>query len=360
MRKFNILVLILIITAILSSGCSSAFDSITNAASVAERNEGAGNVMSEYAGMDYYMDMEEMDAESSYEYGSIQNFSLTAGAESGGSSAEAIIPSEANLPEGRKIIRDANITLEVGDAEKSYANILENLARFGGYEANREMQSYTYDDYYYGRSSGRYHSPPTVSATLKIPAANLDAFIAGLKGEGEVISSNISSADITEQYFDAEIKLTTLEKTLENYYRFLEEARDIDEQLRITRYINDITREIEQLKGSLRRWDSLVDYSTVTLYLYRPYEAPIPEPEPRVIEWNSLSAEDMGWFISRGFLSVVNAIFSVIQWVIIAVATASPAVVPIAVIVWLIIRKYRKNNKNKKKQANIPEAKTEL
>jgi hypothetical protein len=309
--------LFIIIAMVLSAGCSASYDSYGLTANSAPQ---------------YYNLMAVAD---SAVPGAIPpgEFGFYGGAEIM-MTATGTGTAEASLPAERKIIRDADITLEVEDVDISYGNILRQLAAFGGYEADRNMHSNNFI------RNGVRHSSPTVNATLKIPAANLDAFLEGLRDEGEIISSNISSADITEQYFDAQIKLTTLEKTLENYYRFLEEATDIDEQLRITRYINDITREIEQLKGSLRRWDSLVDYSTVRLNLYRPFEAPAPE---RVIEWDSLSLEDMGWFISSGFLGVVNAIFSVIQWAVIAAATASPVLVPAAVLIIVLIRRRRKN-----------------
>jgi len=318
MKKLFILLTAVIICAGLSAGCNSgegAFDSSGNMA--APRME---------APEEYWLETE-------YEYaddGADVIMELT----SGGTTA---------LPAERKIIRDAEITMEVEDAEAAYESILAFLSGLGGYEASRSMNT---------SSANRYYSLAN-TATLKVPAANLDKFLAGLKDEGEVISSNISSADITDQYFDSQIKLTTLELTLENYFKFLEEAANVDEQLRITRFINDITREIESLKGSLRRWDSLVDYSTVVLYIYRPYEAPIPERE---IKWDSLSLEDMGWFISSGFLGLVNFIFSALQWIIIALLVMSPVIVPVAALLFLLIRRHKKKQKKdlqKKQEENI-------
>ena len=248
------------------------------------------------------------------------------------SAAVSLTSASANLPADRKIIRDANISMEVEDVENSYNNMLKLLATYNGYEAGRNM----YDN---GDNN------TTITATLKIPADKLDTFLSGLKDEGKVISQNISSNDITDQYFDSQIRLDTLRQTLENYKRFLENAKDVDEQLSVTSYINDVTQQIEQLEGSLKRWDSLINYSTVTLNLYRPYQAPEPVRE---IKWDSLSLSDMGWFIKSGFLGVVNAIFSVIQWFVIAVISASPVLIPVVIIIILIVRHNRKNKKNGK------------
>ena len=268
-----------------------------------------------------------------YEYGAAEapalNLSkdeiLAVAAESSGTSTSS------NLPADRKIIRDANVTIEVEDVEKSFDKILAILARYGGYEANRDMRVNSYNS-------------PTVNATFKIPAAKLDMFLIDLKDEGYVISSNISSADITDQYYDSKTRLTTLEKTLEKYYEFLDNAKDVDEQLKVTRYINDLTNEIEQLKGSLKRWDSLVDYSTVTLYLYKTYEA---LAEERIIEWSSLSFDDMKWLISSGFVGVCSVIVNVLQRILIFVVSGAPILIPLALVLFFVIRHSRK----KKKQA---------
>jgi len=317
MKKYKNLFALLsfaLIFTVAFGGCSGSYSGKSDNALMAEIGEGI------------YYDYDSVEAE---EY----LYAPAADMESGYKLVSADSSTAANLPADRKIIRNADITMEVDDVEKSYENILVSLAGFGGYEANRNMQSYGEDNI-------------RVNATFKIPAGKLDLFLTQLKNEGDIKNSNISSNDITDDYHDSKIRLETLEKTLANYYRFLENAEDVDEQLKVTRYINDTTSEIERIKGKIKLWDSLVDYSTVTLYLYKTYEAPIPVRE---IKWNSLSVEDMGWFITSGFLGVCNAIFSVVQWVVIIIITASPVLIPIAILVFLLIRHHKKNKKNKSK-----------
>ena len=309
-RKIFMLLALTLISAFLFAGCSSAFDGLAS--------ESKSEVYELGQGSDY---------SSNYMPGGIdyEDISLSLTSSKTGDNAPSV-------PAERKIIRDAVITMEVSDSEKSYENIVAKATSLGGYETGGNIRGgESYND-----------GSPTVSATLKIPAAKLDDFITELKKEGKIISLDTSSSDITSQYYDAEIRLKTLEETLENYREFLRSATDIDEQLRITRYINDTTTEIEQIKGSLRLWDSLVDYSTVKLYLYRPYEAPVPE---RKINWNSLSLDDMGWFISSGFLGVCSIIYSLFQWIIIIIVVASPIIVPAAVLLFILIRRDKKKKK---------------
>jgi len=253
----------------------------------------------------------------------------------------ALSATDSTMPAERKIIRDANMTLQVESVEKAYDNIAAVTASMGGYEANKNMYIEKQGIYDYNRGY-IYISAPALNATLKIPSGRLDQFLAAIKGEGEVISQSTSSADITDQYFDAQIELTMLEMMLENYYRFLENAKDVDEQLKVTRSINDTKTSIEKLKGKLRQWDSFVEYSTVWIYLSQPFDLPEPEPEPRVITWDSLSLEDVGWLISSGFVKVVNAIYKIFLWIIIALAVASPILVPAALLIIFAVRSSRK------------------
>ena len=252
----------------------------------------------------------------------------------------------SNLPPERKIIRDANIVMEVESAENSYEKILLNVAIHGGYEANRDMRM----------GSNNYM---VVNATLKIPSNKLDLFLNDIKDVGTVLSSTVSSADITDEYFDSKTRLETLEKILARYYEFLDAAKDVDEQLKVTGYINDVTYEIEKIKGRLQKWDSLVDYSTVTLYLYRPADEPTTEPttepvtEPettteRTVEWSVISADDMGYNIMQGIADTCSAIFRLIQGFITWLITSLPVLIPIGivlvfVIVWIkkLIRKHK-------------------
>ena len=305
--------------AVLLAGCSSAKGISGN--SMADMNYGIDAVNANYADESYEMEKPSLgsfDGKMSYSYDLLAADSPS---------------TPSNLPADRKIIRDANVTMEVAKVEESFERILAQVARFGGYEASRDMYS-------------NYDRNPTVYAVFKIPAGKLDNFLSELKNEGDIINSSISSSDITDQYYDSKTRLTTLEKTLDKYYEFLDNAKDVEEQLAVTNYIDRTTYEIEQLKGSLKRWDSLVDYSTVSLNLYKIYEAPVPE---RMIEWSSLSIDDMGWLITSGFVRVCNAIFSIIQWILIAFAVISPVLIPIAVFIYFMIRYHNK----KKKQARI-------
>lgn len=248
------------------------------------------------------------------------------------------------LPADRKIIRDASLSLQADSVEETYNKILVLMSDLGGYESSRDMS---------GEGKSTY-----IRATIKIPAGNLDLFLNDAKGTGKLISSYISSSDITDEYFDSQTRLTTLEKTLEKYYEFLDNATKISDQLEISNQISDITYQIESLKGRLRKWDSLVEYSTVSIYVSATPEIIV---ETREIKWNSLSFDDVKYLAASGLVRFAGAIVSMLQWVLIIAVTLSPVAVPMAVVIVILVMRSRKKkrqmqllkDKEKEKEKNI-------
>ena len=262
----------------------------------------------------------------------------------GGNTAAPGTAVSSQLPADRKIIRDAYLSLEADSVEEAYNALLANMSSLGGYESSRDMS---------GRDRSMY-----LDATIKIPAAKLDEFLAAAKGICRVLASSITSSDITDQYFDSQTRLTTLEKTLGKYYEFLDGATRITDQLEISRQISDVTYEIESLKGRMRKWDSLVEYSTVSINIRCTPETYI---EQREISWNSLSFDDVKYLAANGFVSISSAIVSAIQWLLIAVIALSPVIIPVGVILFIVIRINIKRKKEmlKRRQAAIDKANAE-
>ena len=321
MKKYlQIISLIMIFCMVTLYGCSSSGNMSMKSSDysynyAAERMEEA-----EYGG--YY---------DSYDYDALAP--ATAAAWDGGYNNEVLYEMEtlsAQLPAGRKIIRDANLSIQADSVEEAYAGILASMNFLGGYEFKRDMS---------GEGKSAY-----LRATVKIPAAKLDEFLSSAKGVGKVLNSHITSSDITDEYYDSETRLKTLEKTLEKYYEFLENATKIDDQLRISNQISDITYQIESLKGRMRKWDSLVEYSTVDLYISA---TPEPYVEEREIKWNSLSFEDVKYLATSGLVGITSAIVSMFQWILIIFIALSPIVIPLVIII-IVILKVTKKRRNKK------------
>ncbi|NLW11873.1 MAG: DUF4349 domain-containing protein, partial [Clostridiaceae bacterium] len=204
------------------------------------------------------------------------------------------------LDANRKIIRNASLDMTVVDVTAVYESILAQAQSYGGYELSRQQSEQ--NDYVY------------ISAAIRIPPENLDAFIEFIKESGNVINISISTDDITESYFDTEIRLENMEKNLDKYYEYLEDSRNIEDTIMVQNQINTLTMEIESLKGKLKLWDSQLSESTVALNI-RQVDDPVQIRKE--VNWKALSWDDMSYMMTSGLKSVVNFLTGVGQWLLI-------------------------------------------
>lgn len=227
----------------------------------------------------------------------------------------------------RKIIKNASIDLETENSAALYQTLFEWVSANGGFEFSKEQYK-----------SG---DATVVNATLKIPPEQLNAFIDFASSKGDLINSDISSEDITDSYYDVEIRLQSKRKSLESYYKLLAQCTTIEEITTTQNYINTITEEIEALEGRLNLWTKQIEQSTVRLTI-REYRDPIKIKKE--IHWNTLTADDMLYLMKSGFIKALNFIVSALQWLVIVFVAVLPVSV-VLLIVFIIIRCRRKSKK---------------
>ncbi|HBL83536.1 MAG: hypothetical protein A2Y17_00445 [Clostridiales bacterium GWF2_38_85] len=229
----------------------------------------------------------------------------------------------------RKIVKNGNLQLETTNVVKTYSDILAFAKENGGYEFEH---SKTVRDNY-----------TSITAEIKIKPEKLDLLMEYAGDAAVIINSSTSSDDITEEYYDAQTRLETKKKILLKYYEFLEDAATLDDTLKIQNDMNKLTEEIEAVEGKIKIWDVLVSESSLNVTISQVDDPLKPKKD---IKWNALSWNDMGTLIKNGFISVSNIVIAVVQWLIISVITISPLLI-IAGIILLITKKKRKEHKAK-------------
>jgi hypothetical protein len=227
----------------------------------------------------------------------------------------------------KKVIKNAKLSIQSEDVNDTYTKILDFARENGGYEFSRVSST-----------SGNYSY---IDAVIKLPPQNLDKLMEFADTQGEISRSETTSDDITDTYYDSMTRLNTSRRNLDKYYEFLEESQNVDEMLKIQEKINALIMEIESFEGKLRMWDKLIAESTVTLHISQ--KLVIEEPL-REINWSTLSANDMGYLLKKGFLGVINSLATFLQWMIIFIVSASPFIVIFAIIVVAVylVRKKRR------------------
>ncbi|HUP24730.1 MAG TPA: DUF4349 domain-containing protein [Thermoanaerobaculia bacterium] len=167
----------------------------------------------------------------------------------------------AAAPIERKLIRTGSAGLEVRAVPEAVAQVKSWVEEAGGYVGD---ESESEDGY----------GVKTAYITCRIPAEQLDALVERLKGLGKVERVQLSAQDITEQYFDLEIRLANQRRLETRLLELLERrTNELSDLLEIEREAARVRGEIEQLEGRKRFWDNQVSLSTLQVELHEPRPA---------------------------------------------------------------------------------------
>ncbi|SEH44669.1 DUF4349 domain-containing protein [Chryseobacterium culicis] len=156
----------------------------------------------------------------------------------------------------KKIIKNGDMKIQVGDIKKAQNQVHELIKKNSAYIQKEEFQNTDMDD--------------NLTLIIRVPHKNFDALINSFSdGIGTVLSKNISSSDVTEEYTDTAIKLANKKIYLEKYRDMLKSAATTKDMLEIQENIRELEDEIDVAEGRLRFIDDRVNYSTLNLYLYK-------------------------------------------------------------------------------------------
>lgn len=233
------------------------------------------------------------------------------------SAAEAPYPEEAGKAEGAdrlasaKMIYTASIEAETTDFDECCARLEALVDRMGGYLEHASANSY--GD---GRRSGEY--------TARIPAGRFEAFLESVGDVGHVVSRSRDAENISELYYDTESRLLTQRTKMERLQALLAKAEVMEDIIALENAIAETELEIEQLTGSLRRYDALVDYATVQVYLREVLRLSAVEESPPTFA-SQLGSAFTGGIRSFGDFLQGLALFLAYNWLWLALLAAIAA-----------------------------------
>ena len=156
----------------------------------------------------------------------------------------------------KKVIKNGEMEIQVGEIKKAQNQVSEILKKNKAY-----IQSERFNN---------NDTAENLNLTIRVPHQNFDALINSFSnGVGSVLSKNISSDDVTEEYTDVSIKLENKKIYLEKYRDMLRGAKTTKDMLEIQENIRELEDEIDVSEGRLRFIDDRVNYSTLELMLYK-------------------------------------------------------------------------------------------
>jgi len=196
----------------------------------------------------------------------------------------------------QKLIRTAWLELETTEFEAAAQGLYDLTEQFGGYFENSSVANRGN-----GSRWGNY--------TIRVPAERYEAF---LNQAGQLCHETwreTSQEDISEVYYDTAGRLKTQQIKLERLQALLAQATAMEDIITIESAISETEWNIDNLSGTLRRYDGKVDYATVHVNLSEVYKLSNVEQVPDTF------GQRLGRAFGNGVKSFVNNVEDLVVWI---------------------------------------------
>jgi hypothetical protein len=162
----------------------------------------------------------------------------------------------------RKIIRDADLTLEVGapaEVQRKITSIAETL---GGFVVTSESKQ---------RQIGDAKQELEVRLVVRLPATQFGAALDQIRSTASrVVQEKITGNDVTEEFIDLEARIKTQKALESQFLEIMKQAHKVEDALEVQRQIAEVRTEIEKLEGRKRFLENRASLSTITVNLQTP------------------------------------------------------------------------------------------
>src|SRR6185369_8830335 len=225
----------------------------------------------------------------------------------------------------RKIIRNANMTVEVNspvDTQRKIASIAESHQ---GFVVTSESTQRTTDD--------RTRTEIIVNLVVRVPAAQFNQTMEEIRATGSrIVQEKIAGQDVTEEFMDLEARIKNQKALESQFIEIMKRAAKVDDALSVQRELAEVRTEIEKLEGRRRFLENQSSLSTINVTL---------QPPTQIVNATGF------WYSVRGaFSDGLDVAADIILFMIRAVIALAPililVVLPLALLAKLGIRIVRR------------------
>lgn len=157
----------------------------------------------------------------------------------------------------RKLIKEADISFKTNDIDVAFEQI-KSLSKSKKAYISEE------DKFEYSNRTG-------YNITIRVPKDNFDTLIALILDNvkiKEIENKRIEIKDVTAEFIDIETRLKVKRETEIKYLELLNQAKTLDETLKIEKLLAEIREEIESTEGRLKYLTDKVQYSTIRIRVF--------------------------------------------------------------------------------------------
>ena len=231
----------------------------------------------------------------------------------------------------RKIVYTADMTVSADDPAVALEKLLEQTKSLGGYVSS----SYSTTD-----DQGTNYS----YATLKVPAAQLDALVNAANALGKVNDYRLSSDDISLSYYDMQARLKYAKSEEQQLLQILAQCKTVEEILAVRQSLSSVRSDIESYTAQMNLWDNLVSYATLNVTINRTPKTAVEGENELIQMWR---ASDVWSRMTRGFQNSARFVVNAIGAIGIFLAVAAIPLVVLFLLVGVPIIVHKKNKRKK-------------
>ena len=159
-------------------------------------------------------------------------------------------------PVERKVIKTANVNMQVENLDSAKANIDQIIKRYNAYVSTDNRTNNTYK--------------LSLDMTIRVQQDQLDDMLKKILSQASfVYTNNINAQDVTEEFVDLEIRLKNKRAVEEQYRKLLQKANKVEDILKVENELRMIREEIESKEGRLKYLNSQVRMSTIHLTAFQ-------------------------------------------------------------------------------------------
>jgi len=163
----------------------------------------------------------------------------------------------------RKIIRNANLTMEVNSTTDAQHRVTSIAEAHGGFVVTSEAKQ-------------RENSDPAqrtldIKLVVRIPATRFGPALDEIRGLATTVrEENVAGQDVTEEFIDLEARIKTQRALELQFLEIMKQARKVTDALEVQSQIADVRTEIEKLEGRKRFLENRASLSTITVNIEAP------------------------------------------------------------------------------------------
>ena len=144
----------------------------------------------------------------------------------------------------RKVIRSAELSIEVASPAAAESKVSSLVERLGGYVASSERSA--------GADEGEMQTA-RVSLSLRVPADKLDEALRELKRlGGGAETERIGSEDVTDEFIDVSARVANQRHLEQQLVTILAQANTVEGSLKVHQELTNVRTEIDRLEGRKR------------------------------------------------------------------------------------------------------------